>query len=714
MKTSDAGVLQLDRRQFLKLAAATGLVAATSATSLRAALAQEDASLSEAADPVASAAALLEHDPERIFRFVQAEVGYQPYAGLLRGARGALLSRSGNSVDQALLLAGLLTASGVPFRFVTGPIDDAVIETLMATTRVDTGTAREQAAQALISDGDIAAGIHWNLPTTVPAEELAKLPTLVDLRADLEADRKAFEEVASRMLSETVETIMTALGSGGIELPLGPTGMPDLERDGHTWVQVNDGREWLDMDPSIPDVLPGQSVSVPGEPVEALPDGLRHRVEFTVMAETLLDGALAQEPILAYSGFADELMRQGIVFMHMPATGVLADVELITAGLSEGTRYNPLLLVGPNVHMGRRPISIGGGGGAAFVDAFGGGGGEGLVEGETSAEWLEVSVTSPGAEPVVARRTVFDRVGQITRESGVVDPYAILPAELVDLGDGVGAHFLPTRGLRAFSVTGGPLNVKDFVEGVARLNPSFASIIPGSYEAQLDQLAAALAASMSVRRFSSAPTIASLLLAATPDGNVEELDLWHRSYGSLGMAGTEPTVPPAMIAGVLPHVVERIAMGSIPRDGDPEAPSTSSVGAIFEAAAAQGIPTRLIAGSLDPDVTYGPEHRARIQAALDAGLVVVAPESAIDLGSGPRLGWWLIDPATGAATDQRDDGAGAASETTVVVAVSSFTAMAGQAAMHSFRVFQAQGGVVTTRMAQLYRTLTTLVDSLGG
>src|SRR4051794_30390157 len=65
----------------------------------------------------------LEYDPDKIFRFVADQIGYDGYAGALRGATGALWSLAGNSVDQALLLAEMLSQSEVTVRFATGELD---------------------------------------------------------------------------------------------------------------------------------------------------------------------------------------------------------------------------------------------------------------------------------------------------------------------------------------------------------------------------------------------------------------------------------------------------------------------------------------------------------------------------------------------------------------------------------------------------------------
>jgi hypothetical protein len=48
--------------------------------------------------------------------------------------------------------------------------------------------------------------------------------------------------------------------------------------------------------------------------------------------------------------------------------------------------------------------------------------GAATADGEASAEWLVVTVESPGAEPVVARRPVFDRVPPEIRYGGEPRP----------------------------------------------------------------------------------------------------------------------------------------------------------------------------------------------------------------------------------------------------------------------------------------------------
>ena len=71
-------------------------------------------------DDVATLSEILAPDFEGPFRFVQRQVRYVPYAGSVRGARGALLAGSGNSLDQTLLLAELYRVRGIAARLVYG------------------------------------------------------------------------------------------------------------------------------------------------------------------------------------------------------------------------------------------------------------------------------------------------------------------------------------------------------------------------------------------------------------------------------------------------------------------------------------------------------------------------------------------------------------------------------------------------------------------
>ncbi len=65
-----------------------------------------------------------EFDAEKISAFVQEKFTFQPYVGLLRGVHGTLNSRSGNALDQSVLLVKLLGDAGFETRIVNGQLTD--------------------------------------------------------------------------------------------------------------------------------------------------------------------------------------------------------------------------------------------------------------------------------------------------------------------------------------------------------------------------------------------------------------------------------------------------------------------------------------------------------------------------------------------------------------------------------------------------------------
>ena len=146
----------------------------------------------------------------------------------------------------------------------------------------------------------------------------------------------------------------------------------------------------------------------------------------------------------------------------------------------------------------------------------------------------------------------------------------------------------------------------------------------------------------------TAPTAEAVTETAT-------FDILHRSSAVSPLAGGSGPggAHPLLAEGVLAHVIERamVEVGAVmPAELALPAGSSTGVGRVFEEAARQGIATVVLRpGEADPTrLAIGEGARARITAALTAGLVVVVPERPVALGGEERVGWWLVDPATGA------------------------------------------------------------------
>ncbi len=70
-------------------------------------------------------------DLDDIFNRVATGVRYEPYAGILRGASGTAVARSGNAADQSMLLAELLRRAGYRVRYARGPMPDQNVDAVI-------------------------------------------------------------------------------------------------------------------------------------------------------------------------------------------------------------------------------------------------------------------------------------------------------------------------------------------------------------------------------------------------------------------------------------------------------------------------------------------------------------------------------------------------------------------------------------------------------
>lgn len=667
-RVSNADLWQLDRRRFLQLAGAGGLLAVAGVTGVPPATFRQRGVSAIAASPAASPAATpppvlssvadlagsLEYDLTRIFRFVADEVRYEPYAGVLRGSLGTLRGLSGNSADQALLLAALLDESLIPYRFATGTLDDAGVQALTNAGVSDVAGATADAQAVLLGQGPPSASAVTTPPASPGPDEQAFLTRS-------QAAGAALLSSATSQLQAGVSAITTALAGQAITLPTAASVIPDLERTQHVWLQYGSGPQWVDLDPSRPGAFIAETMAVAGPPLEVLPDALRHQVVFHVITESVSNGTLQQQVILDHTEFADALVGVPVTFVNAKPDG-LRGLGFGIAGALEGTtQYLAALAVGKTSILGSTALSFGGQGGLGAVF-----GQPGTNEGETTAEWLELQVLSPGAAPAITRREIFDRVGATARASGTFDPATLTPVQLVDLDPDTTNEFPPCRTVHSFAIVGGSVGGSYFAQDFAA-NDAFANaaVIGHLCHYIRDTLNAQLAYAQGTRPFCDAPNITSYSVVpqasagATPTLSLA-LDIWQRSFGIQQVADVTASVPAGVLAGVMSEVAERVTWGEgLPVDPSQPLPTPVSVGRLFEEAATQGIAIAAILGpSLPANSPYAPETAARIQAALTAGSVVIAPVQPVLIDGTPRLGWWLVDPLTGRTADEMDDGRG--------------------------------------------------------
>ena len=319
--------------------------------------------------------------------------------------------------------------------------------------------------------------------------------------------------------------------------------------------------------------------------------------------------------------------------------------------------YRPTLDVGGKSLIAEKSVAFPSGGG---TDIFGDAAspGAGPLDGEATAEWLEVHVTPPGSEPEVARRTVFDRLPADLRAAGDLTLSAIEPIELVDLKGSGSGDFLPMLGTRTFAIATGPTSAA----------PVFASaddplgMTALAYHNVRDAIDAEMGLDEGARTFVDGPNIVSVAVdvegtAAAPSGRVG-LDIWYRNHGVLPLTGQSiGTARSQLIAGIADQIAERFEVEGL--IGATQAPhQTLGVGDVFDAAAKAGVPVRVLQGTVTGSLPYAPQATKLIEAALIAGDVVVVPAKPVTINDSQHVGWWTIDPTTGVTADVMDDGAG--------------------------------------------------------
>ncbi|HKZ92273.1 MAG TPA: hypothetical protein VJZ50_09045, partial [Candidatus Limnocylindrales bacterium] len=573
-------------------------------------------------DRIADLAASLDYDLERIFRFVADEIRYEPYVGILRGAAGTLDAGAGNSLDQALLLARLLDESLIPYRFVRGALDATAAGRLVESMLMDTATA-SAAAEVALGGGPYPTPVEVAEPDPADAEELATIQSAAETAL----------QGSGTQVSDSVALITNALAEAGVALgdgnpTIGTAGLlPEAETTSHTWIQAAFGANWLDLDPTLgAQAVIGDTLGPAAEVLDALPDELRHVIRFQVLLERVRGDGLETSSVLEYSGFADELAGTPITLAHIQPGALERLGVTISSLLGEGElAYPPILQIPGGSIVADEAVAFGLSGTDAeggllddsgLFDDEGSPGTPAFADGEASAEWLAVTVESPDRAPLVARRSVFDRVPPEARHG--VEPTAadVQPIELIPFAASGDLDFAPLLGSDAFAISTGPTSTNDVLTRAAAPAANMSAILASSYLGLRDVVAAQHAIGDGVVAFVDRPGVVSFSVDVGMSGDEPTLwsavDIWHRSLGAMPTQDGTAALPGArLLAGVVEHVAERLALEAGP-DAASDDDRSVGVSRVFEAAAEAGIPTLVLQGSIPSGATYDPVATALI------------------------------------------------------------------------------------------------------
>ena len=633
-------------------------------------------------------------DPATLTQWVAEHTSMLPYSGALRGAAGVWMDRQGNSLDRARLLAALLAAAGSEIRFVHGKLDRPVAESLAAS--IGSSGPPVQDTQPLSQD--------------TPEAILARQPGLDRdrfdrLAAELDAAAKTLRELMNARVEDQSAALMKMLGA----IPSEPA--PDIAEilSDHWWVQVKSAGVWVDCDPSVLAARPNVAEAFAPD---QLPARLHHVVTFRVILELWENGKRREAPLLSERVQSDEALGTDIAFYHLPLTtkAPATFAELIdnpasyADRLAKEWRWAPVMRVGDRTAIGQEfdlkgnvkavdPAELSPGGGAAPAAAsasvFGGfdkvlgaldsadaqsgpPADEATAPVRVTAEFLEVTIEQPGSPSTTHRRTIFDLLGPAARAQekeprigpeqqreralalqgmARLEIFAAEPPSPVVMriaAERYGKLFREAAAAFRSFVLGRPLEPFYLGEDADDL---LNSVLMTARQGRGDEVAIHL----------TSPNIVSFWTA--PRGGASGATTTTASFDIIeNRTAILPLSNGSRFASALTQGVRDTAAEQFILNGAEPSANASALFAIDLAAGRNWLLLRpgdnaaLKALALDPDA------KARIAESLRAGFMAAAPPAPSLIDGAERVGWWRIDPRTGATLGIMDSGAGQATE----------------------------------------------------
>lgn len=545
------------------------------------------------------------------------------------------------------------------YRYAVGALSADQTEALADLLTVTAEDVRERVATSATAAALNATGLD-----EIPAEP-PQLSTEDQARLD-EITGRATEtfERASRSAGALSAQIDEALSEAGVELtPLAAPALTPLEMDRHVWIQVADGPNWIDLDPSVPGLDPGTAAGEPASTFDAAPAEWDHTLTVKVAADEYLSGAIVRREVVTLATTSQLAVDTAIGISMAPAES-LGGVGLGINQLFTGQQtIFPSIIMGDEVIEASQPMLFATDG-ASTVGVFEEGGPiVGAADGETVAVWLVVEIASPGAAPVVVERALLDRLPPGDRAAGTFTPESVAPISVGTniMGEEMLSEF---NALTLLQVETARIPSQHIL---ARLkNPSLVGALemlglglPGLR----NTLGLERETEAGVWSYPSGPNVTAFTYHAGAAGSAEgELrvaaDLLHRQRASVPLSDASSgatDVHPLVLSGVLDTVAEESLL-------DPETRGATgtlepSVGRVFARAAETGVGITVIRTVDDLSrITADEMSVALMTASLEQGAIVIVPERPVDLDGVPFTGWWVIDPISGRTWDQLQNG----------------------------------------------------------
>lgn len=632
-------------------------------------------------DADALGSALAFEEPADIVAWVREHVGFEAYAGVLRGPDGTLMARAGNAFDQAVLLAKLLRDAGYEAKVVEGTLsreDAALLLTGLWEPPPASAPAvdRPELAEAIATlrrlgfDGDGLAALEGVLRGDPPRLD-------GELSIELSESARAQAERIRRLLEDAGR--LPAPGADGHDLV--------AEAQGYAWVEYRLAADdpWETAHPAFTAGVELVPVDRAREFTDTVPGDLLHtvRIESEVVVET--GGSTRSVPVMApWERPAANLAGLAVTYANLPDSLLasletpmqLEDLEATTTflfptllgGLPDGAQaftrsgftVPPDAATSPQAGVFETAAEKGGRA-AGAIGALGGSGRQDAPQ-VLRRQLLRFTVTSPDGEERVAERVIAELDGDEERFFADLTQVVTL---MVDVG-GVPDAYVLDRYLEKLISLEPVLRWSVAVRDDPALPPP-ASGVDGPVDfATIDQL-------LLFAAFSAPATVAGG--ERTASYRQAPAVVVHQRWGVVGdevaaavdvvsnprrVVGAGPdsraTLLPAEIieAGVWETHVEGLVL-----DGFPEG-QFNTMAAIARAEQAGAELVVLVPGEDTAEAIVGisDQTRAAIERDLASGYLVVVPD--VFPAEETLVGWWRVDSEGWETLGVISDGRGAA------------------------------------------------------
>ena len=622
--------------------------------------------------------------PQAAFEFVRDQVAFEPYPGVMKGARATLITRGGNSLDRALLLAAILKQSGVEAKIAHGKLSPEKAQSLIQQTAASPGSFEQ-----------IVHSLAGRAPTG----------TLTDHQQELGKRLQDQGQRAGGMLRDAVQRnlplLQTAVKTRSDAGPAAATRQLASVQD-HYWVRATIGGQETDLDPTLKGAAPNYKLAEAEDTFDpdALDDALFQHLQLRLVAEYLDDGSLQSRDVLSKDVRAADLFGRNLrlaIAPFSPRTNEERFQALLLLG-DDRTDGEEFRLSGQAVEGGEQSSDSGSTGDTGAGKAAGG------MTGRLGGEEDEAS-PKPESKPSsksVSGGPVLARLFLEVTSSGPHLAEARYQRVILDRIDSSKAHILPAladdKVVRSLLVqawdgtisvgTNSPVYVlstqlehwkaQEPMEEKARAHAYLVqdfgvSDLPGPAipPELIDYFFASDAARFLISRrdapnaksYYERPRLAFIRHGfvvgdwTKPEGAhrfAQGIDLINAPFQFVGEAADVVRLE----AGIADTALERLAV---------TANTSFNTVPLFEAASAQSISVLTIApqqnGTLD-SLAVPLAIKNVLAGELAQGQTLVLPARLVRLGDVQTYGWWSVDPANGVALGQMElGGAQAMTET---------------------------------------------------